>query len=220
MNIAEVAAGDHDPVRHFPVELLHDLDGHRLLALDAQAVHRVRQVDPLLLRDLLDDRHAAVEVRVEGEHQRAVREGLHELRDGDLVLREQHDGRNTRGRAVGAEGRRGVTRGCARHRVDRHAAGHHLLHDRHEDRHAEVLEGSRVRVAALLDPQVLDVQLLAVAVGPEEVRVALVHRHDVLVVDEGDDPFLLAPDTGPVRVHVAVRAVLEELHPRGGRPRA
>jgi hypothetical protein len=76
-----------------------------------------------------------------------------------------------------------------------------------------------VRVAALLDPEVLDAELLAVTVGPEEVGVALVHRHDVLVVDEGHHPFLLAPHPGAVGIDVAAVAVVEELDPGGRRAR-
>jgi hypothetical protein len=49
----------------------------------------------------------------------------------------------------------------------------------------------------LLHPQVLDVDLAAVALGPEEIAVAFERRDDVLVVDERDDPFLLAPDPEP-----------------------
>jgi len=64
--------------------------------------------------------------------------------------------------------------------------------------------------------QVLDAELLAVAVGPQEVRVALVHRHDVLVVDEGHHPLLLPPDPGAVGVDVRRVPVVEELDPRGG----
>ena len=37
---------------HLPVELLQDLDGRRLLALQPQAVHRVGQVDGALRRHL------------------------------------------------------------------------------------------------------------------------------------------------------------------------
>src|SRR5262249_32295988 len=82
----------------------------------------------------------------------------------------------------------------------------------------EILEGSRVGVAALLDPEILDPEHLAVAVGPQEVRPALVGRDDALVVDEGDDPLLLAPHAGAVREHVPAIAVVEQLHP--GRRRA
>src|SRR5262245_50523339 len=55
-DVAEVAARNHDPVRNLPIELLHELDGDRLLALDAQAVHRVGEIDRALLGDLLHER--------------------------------------------------------------------------------------------------------------------------------------------------------------------
>src|SRR5574338_191058 len=90
-------------------------------------------------------------------------------------------------------------------------APHHRLHLRDEHRHAEVLEGPGVRVAALLDPEVLEPDLAAEALGPEQVRVALVHRDDVLAGDRGEHPFLLAPDARAVRPRGLVRAVLEAL---------
>ena len=62
--------------------------------------------------------------------------------------------------------------------------------------------------------------MLAVAVGPEEVRAALVDRDDVLVVDEGHHPLLLAPHAGAVGADVAPVAVVEELHPRRRRAAA
>ena len=172
-----------------------------------------------LLGDLLDDRHAAVEIGIEREHEGPVGERLHELGDRDPVLGQEHHRGDARRRAVGAERRRGVAGGGARHRVDGRPTRHHLLDQRDQHGHAEVLEGPGMRVAALLDPQVLDVELLAVAVGPEEVGVALVHRHDVLVVDERHHPLLLAPDPGAVGVDVPAVAVVEELDPGGGRAR-
>ncbi len=75
-------------------------------------------------------------------------------------------------------------------------------------------------VAAELDPQILEADLAPVALGPEEVGVALVHRDDVLVVDLGTDPLLLAPDARAVGPLVAVGAVLEERAPLGARQRA
>ena len=50
-----------------------------------------------------------------------------------------------------------------------------------------------MRVTALLDPEILDVELLTVSISPEEVGVALEGRDDVLVVDKGNDPFFLCP---------------------------
>jgi hypothetical protein len=90
-HVAEVAARDHHPVGHLPVELLDDLDPDRLLPLDAQAVHRVGEVDPVARGDLLHDLHAAVEVGVEREHDRAVRDGLDQLRHRHLAARQEHD---------------------------------------------------------------------------------------------------------------------------------
>ena len=218
--VAEVAARDDDPVRHLPVELLHELDGDGLLPLDAEAVHRVGEVDRPLLGDLLDQRHAPVEVGVQREDERAVGQRLDELRRRDLVAREQDHRGDPGRRAVVGERRRGVPGRRTRDGGDRVALLDHLLDHRHQHGHPEVLERPRVGVAALLDPQVLDPEHLPVAIGPQEVRPALVGRDDALVVDEGDHPLLLAPHPGTVREHVPAVAVVEELHPGRGRPAA
>ena len=72
---------------HFPVELLDDLDADGLLALDAQRVHRVGQVKRRVLGDLLHQLHAAVEVGVQVEHQRAVGNRLDQLRASEILPR-------------------------------------------------------------------------------------------------------------------------------------
>ena len=106
-----------------------------------------------------------------------------------------------------------------------------MPHDADEHRHAEVLERTRVAVAAELDPEVVDADLLAVALGPEQVRAALVHRDDDVVGQLGHDPLALAPDARAVRPGGSLVAIVEELHPRRaaairealpcrGRPRA
>ncbi len=48
----------------------------------------------------LDELHAAVKVCVNGQHQSPVGDGLHQLRHGDLVRWQEHDGGNARVRAV------------------------------------------------------------------------------------------------------------------------
>ena len=85
----------------------------------AQRVHRVREVHALALGELLHEPHAAVEVGVDREHERAHRERLHELRRRDLAARQDHDRADPGGRRVRRERRRGVAGRRARDRADR-----------------------------------------------------------------------------------------------------
>ena len=84
--IAEVAARNDHPIRHFPIELLDDLDPDGLLTFDPQAVHRVRQVDAVALGHLLHDLHAAIEIGVEGQHQCVVGDRLDQLHERHQLL--------------------------------------------------------------------------------------------------------------------------------------
>ena len=212
-DVSEIAARDDDDVGHRPVELLHDLDADGLLSLEAQAVHRVGEVDAFFDRQPLHDRHAAIEVGVERQHEGAVGERLHELRGRDLAARKNDDRRNLRRGGVRGERRRRVTGRGAGDGAHRFAVGHHLPHDRDEHRHPEILERPGVRLAAHLDPELVHAELAAEALGPHQVGAALVHRDDVLVADAGADPFLLAPHgraVGPLR---ALVAAVEQLLP-------
>mmetsp|Transcript_15533 Transcript_15533/g.43465 ORF Transcript_15533/g.43465 Transcript_15533/m.43465 type:complete len:247 (+) Transcript_15533:180-920(+) len=101
VDVAEVAARDDDPLGHLPVKLLQDLDGRSLLALQPQTVHRIGQVDGSLGRHLADEFHAAVEVGVDGEDAGSVGDGLHQLRQADLVGGEENNGRDVGGGAIG-----------------------------------------------------------------------------------------------------------------------
>mmetsp|Transcript_13167 Transcript_13167/g.44609 ORF Transcript_13167/g.44609 Transcript_13167/m.44609 type:complete len:517 (+) Transcript_13167:425-1975(+) len=214
VDVAEVARGHHAEVGPLPVELLEDLDGRGLLALDAQGVEGVGQVDGHLLDHLLDELHAAVKVCVHLDHGCAVGDRLEQLGGGDLAPGQDDHAGDARGGAVGREGRGGVPRGRAAHRGDLGGARlAHVVHLGHEHRHAKVLEGGGVGEAALLDPEVREAQGVAEALRPEEVGVALEHGHDVVVGDVWEDPLLLGPHARAVRPHCGPRPPVEERAP-------
>src|SRR5262245_64490083 len=73
-----------------------------------------------------------------------------------------------------------------------------------------------MRIAALLDPEILQMELLAVAVGPEQVGIALARGDDIFIINEWDDPFLLGPNPRPIRIDVLADTFVEELDPRRG----
>ena len=85
----------------------------------------------------------------------------------------------------------------------------HLFDHRDQHGHAEVFKRSGVRVAALLNPEIFEVKLLAVTIGPEEIGIALEGRDNILVVDERNHPFLLRPYARAVRVVVLAQAIIE-----------
>ena len=71
-----------------------------------------------------------------------------------------------------------------------------------------------MRITALLDPQILEVKLLAIAIGPKEIGIPFESRNDVLVVDKGNDPLLLRPDAGAIGVVVLTQAFIKKRDPR------
>lgn len=86
---------------HLPIELLYDLNGSCLLALQPQAVHRVCQVDGVLCSDLLDEAHAAIEISVDAQHQGTIGDGLDQLGYRYLVRRQEDDGWDSSSCAIG-----------------------------------------------------------------------------------------------------------------------
>ena len=213
-HVAEVAARDHDPVRHLPVELLDDLHADRLLALDAQAVHRVREVDAVALGDLLHDLHAAVEVGLERERDRAVGHRLEQLRERDLVARQEHD----RGNARRTRRRRRARPRCRRS----------------TRRRPPRMFPPRLRISFTTDTSTVMPRSLKLPVcelphcltqrsstphcwpsrlaqnrlvWPSNIETTFVLGHDRA------DQLPLAPDAGTVRPFGRVRARLEDLHP-------
>ena len=67
-------------VRDLPVALLKNFEGDGFLPFDAQAIHRIRQIDVLMLGHFLDGGHTAIEVGIQRKNQSTVRERLNELR--------------------------------------------------------------------------------------------------------------------------------------------
>ena len=82
-------------------ELLDQLEGRRLLALDAELVDRVDERDRVALDQLADERQRLVEVAAQRDHPRAVHQRLRELAGRDLALGDDHRAADPRARRVG-----------------------------------------------------------------------------------------------------------------------
>ena len=213
LTLPRFPAGDHHPVRHLPVELLHQLHAHGLLALHPERVHGVGQVDVVAGTQLPHQRHAAVEVAVDGQGHGAVGNRLNELRRGHLVFGQEHDGADIRHCAIGRQGRGSVAGGGARHRGDIHPFRDHLAYHGHQHGHAQVLEGPGVAVAAQLDPELGHPDFLAQPLRPEEVAAAFEGRDHVGISHLRTDHLPLAPDraaVGPLGPH---QPLVEEILP-------
>ena len=146
--VAEVAGGQHDPVRRLPAELLQQLEHDGFLALEPERIHRVQEIDPQPLARLVGELEAVVEVAADQQGAGSVRERLGELPQRDLTLRHQDQGRQPGERRIRGERRRRVSgrRAC-------HGAGSHTPRLRHSDGHAAVLERPRGVLAFVLEQQ-------------------------------------------------------------------
>ena len=113
--VAEVAAGDDDPVRDLPAQGLDDAVHDRLLAFEPEGIERVEQIQAQTLADGLDLAHAVVEVALDLDGLCPVVHRLAELAEGDpagadedgaleaaTVGIEGHRGRGIAGRGTGA----------------------------------------------------------------------------------------------------------------------
>ena len=212
-DVAQVADRDDNPVGRFPVKLAHNFNGNRFLALDANAVHGVRQIEALVLRHLSDDAHTAVKVGVERQDMGAIRHRLDQLRCADFALGQENNGRNTGSGSVGGEGGAGVAGTGAGDGAHGTAVGHHLFDHANQDGHAQVFEAAGVAVAAKLDPEIRHADLFTQSFGPEEVGVAFIHADDIFIAQGGHDPFAQSPDATAIRPAGGADAAVDQIFP-------
>ena len=212
-NVAQVARRHDDPFRHGPVKLAHNLHAHGLLAFNAQAVHGVCQVDAVVLRHFAHYTHAAVKVRVQRQHVRAMRQRLHQLRIAHLVSRQKDNCRDAGRRCICRQRRAGIAGAGTRHGAHRAAVGNHLFHHAHQHRHAQVFEAASVAVAAQLYPQVIQPDAAPKAIRPKKVGVALVHADNIFVAQLRRHPLLHAPHAAAVWPARGGCAAVQQLAP-------
>ena len=91
-DVAEIAAGDDDPVGDFPVEGLEDAVHDGLLAFEAEGVDAVDQVDAELAWRLAGRAAGVVEIAGDLDGEGAVVEGLGEFAVGDFAGADEDDG--------------------------------------------------------------------------------------------------------------------------------
>ena len=83
--IAEIAAGNDDPVGHLPAQALEDAKDDGLLAFEPEGIDRVHQVDAEAVGDLPHALHRVVEIADDLDRQRTVVERLRQLAVSDLA---------------------------------------------------------------------------------------------------------------------------------------
>ena len=137
--IAQVAAGNHDPVGHLPAQRFQHPIHDRLLPFEAEGVDAVDEIDAELAGDLLHALHGVVEVAGDLHGQGAVVEGLGQLAVGNLAAADEDHGPHQTGRgAEDSERRAGVAGAGAGGAA---GADHAGMGER--GRHAVVLEAAR-----------------------------------------------------------------------------
>src|SRR5690606_41695704 len=67
-----------------PAKLLDHFYPHGFLAFESQRVHGVGQVHKAFLRQPFHNRHAPIEIRIQAENHRTMRQRLHQLSRRDL----------------------------------------------------------------------------------------------------------------------------------------
>src|SRR5262249_18332251 len=102
---------------------------------------------------------------------------------------------------------------CARHRLDRRAFRNHLLHLRHQHRHAQVLERPAVRIPAKLHPQIVHADDFPEALGPEKIRTSFIQGNNIVIGNLRQYPFLFAPDAGAHGPFIALVTLLKQRLP-------
>src|SRR5690606_12656917 len=69
--------------------------------------------------------------------------------------------------------------------------------------------------AAQLNPNLVHAETLAITVGPEQIRAALVHGDDLVIRDRRHHPFTFTPNTRTIRPVIVTVTFVEKLAPRG-----
>ena len=95
-NIAEIAAGQHHPIRHAPIALVEQFEHDALLAFDAERIHGIEQIDAEPFREHAHQRQDLIEVRFHLQRVRSVFERLRELPERNISVRQKDQGFDAR----------------------------------------------------------------------------------------------------------------------------
>ena len=73
-------------------------------------------------------------------------------------------------------------------------------------------------VTALFNPQVTHAELITEPFCPEQIGPPLIHRNDVIIINDWADEFLFPPDTAAIRILRAHVALFKEGLPFSSTP--
>ena len=192
-DVAEVSAGEDDPVGDLPVELIEHLDDDGFLAFDAEGVDGVEEVDAEAIGEGADEGEDLIEVGFDLEGAGAVFEGLGEFAEADVAVGEEDDGFESGGGGVGGHGGGGVAGGDAGDAAEAEAAGLGGAAG-----HAIVLEGAGGVEALVLEAEGVEAGVGGGVRGIEEGCVAFAEGDGVVGLAVEGEHFAVAPDAARI----------------------
>ncbi|KAF1886981.1 hypothetical protein Lal_00046219 [Lupinus albus] len=86
INVTQVSTRHNNPIRHFPIKLLQNLNSSSLLPFKPQTIQRICQIYWQLSSNLPNQLHTPIKISINAQNKRAIRDRLHELCNGDPKL--------------------------------------------------------------------------------------------------------------------------------------
>ena len=191
--VAGVADG-HQVVVGGVTETVDDLEGRRLLALEADRVDRVDQRDRVAVGERAGELEAVVEVAAHLDHLGAVDQRLGHLGGADLAVGDEHDRGDPGLGGVGGHRGARVARGGADDRLGTLVDGH-----RDGRGHAAVLERAGRVLALDLQPH-LTLGGAGEPLGVDQRGATLAERHRLGVLGDVEEGAILLDHTAPLAV--------------------
>jgi hypothetical protein len=209
--VAQVPAGQHNPVRHGPIALVEHLDDDGLLPFDAKRIDRIQQVNALAFGQDAHHRQDLVKVGFHLKCARTILQSLRQFSIGDVAVGNEDEGLESSGAGVSRHGSGSVAGGDAGHAP--HAEPPRL---RDSAGHPVVFERSGRIEALVLENQPVEPAIFRRLGRGEQGRVPFPERDHRVEILEKRDHLAIAPDTALIERQItgAARAP-DGFHLRG-----
>ena len=186
--VAEIAAGQHNPIRRIPIALVQHFEDDRFLAFNAKRIDGIEQVNAEPVGQHAHQRQDLIEVGLHLKSARAVFQGLRQLAVRNIAVRDEDNRIQARGAGIGRHGCGRVAGGNACHALAIQPNG---LRD--AARHAVVLERSGGIEALMLERQAIQSAVSRRARSVQQWRVALAQRNHLMMMAVERQQFAVAP---------------------------
>lgn len=218
INITQITPKNDNEVQQIPPHLLNNFHTDNLLSLNTQWVHKINQIDPTILNNILHNLHTTIKINVQTDDNNSINHKLHQLYQQNTSPKQKNQQQYPHNNTVHQDHHTNVPHTHTNHNTHQFSNNNHLTNNRNQNHHTQIFEWTYVNISTHLHPQIQNSQNITQILNPHQIGTTFYKTNNIIKINGKIYPFQFPPHTKTVKPLLTHIPFIEQNTPNNTTP--